>query len=99
MLNLFKNLAKKVRRYPFNVAHFSSIFWCLGLNSFHNFEKGTINQQYKSAKFHPCTAKEDFGIPSPQPAQGSVIHAKDKLEDMDISLHLCAAHMGPTHQT
>ena len=25
--------------------------------------------------------------------------AKDKLEDMDISLHLHAAHMGPTLQT
>ena len=25
--------------------------------------------------------------------------AKDKLEDMDISLHLRAAHMGPTLQT
>ena len=24
---------------------------------------------------------------------------KDKLEDMDISLHLHAAHMGPTLQT
>ena len=52
----------------------AAFFGVLGLNSFHNFEKGTINQQYKSAKLHPCTAKEDFWIPSPQPAQGSVIH-------------------------
>ena len=53
------------------------------------------NHKYYYYYYHPYPALNN---PNPKKEVCSE-QAKDKLEDMDISLNLRAAHMGPTLQT